>query len=65
MNLLVLRIFGHIISHQLLATLAFQPIMVIGFVLLSLANIKSISPGHFDVNHSAILHTEFRDTPNM
>ena len=58
MNLVVLRTFGHIIS-QLLATLAFPPIMVIGFVLLSLAIINSISPGHFDVNHSAILRTEF------
>ena len=46
MNLVVLRTFSHIIS-QLLATLAFPPIMVIGFVLLSLAIINSISPGHF------------------
>ena len=58
MNLSILRTFGHIIS-QLLATRAFPPIMVFGFVLLSLANINSISPGHFDVNHSAILRTEF------
>lgn len=58
MNLSVLRTFGHIIS-QLLATRAFPPIMVFGFVLLSLANINSISPGHFDVNHSVILRTEF------
>ena len=58
MNSLVLRTFGHIIS-QLLATLFFPPIMVIGFVFLSLANINSISPGHFDVNHGAILRTEF------
>ena len=58
MNLLVLHSFGHIIS-QLLATLAFPPTMVIGFVLLSLADINFISPGHFDVNPSAILRTEF------
>ena len=58
MNLLVLRTSGHIIS-QLLATLAFPLIMVIGFDLLSLGNINLISPGHFDVNHSAILRTEF------
>ena len=58
MNLLVLHSFGHIVS-QLLATLAFPPIIVIGFVLLSLANINSISPGHFDLNHSAIRRTEF------
>ena len=58
MNLLLLRTFGHIISW-LLAMLAFPPIMVIGFVLLSLANINPISPGHFDLNHSAIRRTEF------
>ena len=57
-NLLVLHSFGHIVS-QLLATLAFPPIIVIDFVLLSLANINSISPGHFDLNHSAIRRTEF------